>query len=84
MCTFTIPFEEDAEMLIKRAKIEITRAGGSLMGNALEGDFQASTPIGSIKGSYQIEGKNISIAVTKKPFLLSCKRIQKELTVIMI
>ncbi|MCW3110658.1 MAG: hypothetical protein JWQ09_5164 [Segetibacter sp.] len=83
MCQFNISFSGDAESLITRAKQEIERSGGFFNGNAAQGDFQAKTPIGSIRGTYQIEGREISLAITKKPFLLSCTRIEKELTSVM-
>jgi hypothetical protein len=83
MCQFTLPFATDKESLINRAKREIERAGGVLQGDASQGNFRAKTPIGAIEGAYQIEGQQILLAITKKPFLLSCK-IQKELTSIMV
>ena len=83
MCQFRIPFSGDAESLMERARQEIVRAGGALDGNATQGSFQAKTPLGSIQGSYQIVGQEISLVIKKKPFLLSCSRIQKELTEVM-
>ena len=84
MCQFTIPFTADKESLINRAKQEIERAGGILQGDSSQGNFRAKTPIGSIEGTYQIEEQQIQLIISKKPFLLSCNRIQKELTGIML
>lgn len=83
MCQFNIPFSGQADSLLQRAKQEIERAGGFFTGDSAQGSFQAKTPIGSIEGSYQIFGQEISVAITKKPFLLSCSRIQKELSEVM-
>ncbi|MDQ6812196.1 MAG: hypothetical protein M3040_00425 [Bacteroidota bacterium] len=83
MCQFSIPFSSDAEGLIGRAKQQIEKAGGSFTGDASMGKFEASTPIGSIVGSYQIEGQEIALSISKKPFLLSCAKIEKELTAVM-
>ncbi|GEO08337.1 hypothetical protein [Segetibacter aerophilus] len=83
MCQFSIAFSGDAESLIKRAKQQIEQAGGSLLGDATQGSFQGQTPIGSIEGSYNVEGQKISLNITKKPFLLSCSRIEKELSAVM-
>ena len=83
MCQFNIPFPGDAENLITRAKQAIEGAGGAFTGNVTEGSFRAKTPIGSIQGSYQVEGQQILLAITKKPFLLSCSRIEKELASVM-
>lgn len=83
MCQFRIPFSGDAESLMVRARQEIVRAGGAFDGNAMQGSFRAKTPLGSIEGSYQVVGEEISLVINKKPFLLSCNRIQKELTEVM-
>lgn len=84
MCRFNIPFAGDAESLLSRAKQEIEGSGGSLMGNGTQGEFSAKTPIGSIRGFYQVEGQQIILTITKKPLLLSCKKIEKELTSVMV
>lgn len=84
MCEFTIPFNGSADGLVTRARQEIERAGGSFNGNALGGNFIGKTPIGSIGGSYQISGQEISIVISKKPFLLSCRKIEKELRGVMV
>jgi hypothetical protein len=84
MCQFTIPFSGPADSLINRAGQEIRRTGGSLNGDIFNGNFQGRTPIGSIGGTYQVVGQEITIVITQKPFLLSCKRIEKELRGVMV
>jgi hypothetical protein len=79
MCEFSIPFSGDPESLMKRARQEIERAGGVFNGDFTQGNFEAKTPLGSIHGSYQIAGQEIFLAIIKKPFLLSCKRIEQAL-----
>lgn len=83
MCQFSIPFSGDSESLIQRAKQEIEKSGGSFAGDTSQGNFETKTPIGSICGSYQINNQQISFSITKKPFLLSCSKIEKELTSVM-
>ena len=83
MCQFNFNFSSDASSLVNRAKQEIQRAGGTMEGDETQGRFQAKTPIGSIQGIYQIIGQDISLTITKKTLLLSCKRIQKELSEVM-
>ena len=73
MCQFSIPFSGDPDSLIERA-------GGAFDGDSTQGGFHAKTAVGSIHGSYQVAGQEISLAIIKKPFLLSCKRIEKELS----
>jgi hypothetical protein len=84
MCQFSLSFGGAADVLMQRARQEIERTGGSFSGDGTTGNFQARTPIGSIHGSYNISGQEIFLAITKKPFLLSCKRIQKELSEVML
>jgi hypothetical protein len=84
MCQFNLSFSGPAESLMSRAKQEIERAGGSLNGDSWQGSFRAKTPIGSIQGNYQVTGQEISLTIVKKPLLLSCKRIQKELGEVMV
>ena len=83
MCQFSIPFSGQADGLIQRARQGIKTTGGFFNGDSSQGNFQAKTPIGSIEGSYQIIGQQIALEITKKPFLLSCARIQKELAEVM-
>lgn len=83
MCKFTIPFSGDAESLIARAQRAIERAGGTFSGNAADGNFQGKTPLGAITGSYEVQGQTLALTITDKPFLLSCSRIEKELSSVM-
>jgi len=83
MCQFNLSFSGDLESLLKRAKQEIEKAGGNLEGDLLQGQFRARTPIGSVSGSYEIAGQQIALSIAKKPLLISCKRIEKELASVM-
>ena len=83
MCKFSIPFSGDAESLTQRARQEITQMSGAFNGDASQGNFRAKTPLGFIEGSYEVLGQHIALSIHKKPFLLSCKRIEKELTEVM-
>lgn len=84
MCQFTIPFSNSSENLTNRAKQEIERAGGSFNGDASQGSFEVKTALGAVGGSYQVTGQEISMFIAKKPFLISCKRIEKELREVMM
>ncbi len=80
MCQFKIPFSGDPETLIRRVKQETEKAGGNFSGDSTQGNLGIKTPLGSIEGNYQVAGQEISIAITDKPFFISCDRIEKELT----
>lgn len=78
-CNFNISFSRSPEELITKAKKGINGGGGAFNGDVTSGDFQMPTPLGAIEGSYTIYNSVIEIAVTGKPFFVSCKRIQEEL-----
>jgi hypothetical protein len=83
MCQFNLPFNGDAQSLLKRAEQEIVNKGGAFSGDAEQGSFRAKTPLGSIEGAYQVLENEVALTITKKPFLLSCKKIEKELRGVM-
>ncbi len=49
----------------KKSQTGNRKSGGIFTGSISQGEFQAKTPIGSIRGSYQIEGQEIALAITK-------------------
>jgi len=83
MCQFTIPFPGSPEDLINRAQREIESAGGSFAGDSMQGNFAVKTPIGAVRGTYLMVPTGISVTISKKPLLVSCSRIEKELREVM-
>jgi hypothetical protein len=83
MCQFSLPIQGDPQSLLSRAESEILRTGGAFNGDAVQGTFRAKSPLGSIEGAYQVVGDQIALTISKKPFLLSCRKIEKELTGVM-
>jgi hypothetical protein len=83
MCQFIIPFPGASEQLMNQAKTEIEKTGGSFNGDQTGGVFEVKTVLGRIGGSYKIAGQEIEISVHKKPLLVSCRKIEKELNAIM-
>lgn len=79
-CNFSILFSEPAQSLVTRAESGITGAKGMFEGDANEGIFKVPTPLGSIEGIYVIADSAITITIKNKPMLLSCSRIETELT----
>lgn len=84
MCQFTIPFSDSADSLTNRAKQEIERGGGSFNGDASHGSFEVKTALGTVGGSYQVTGQEILMFIVRKPFLISCRKIEKELREVMM
>ena len=84
MCQFTIPFSGAPDLLIGRAQREIGAAGGSFAGDNLQGNFEVKTPLGTVRGKYLMVTNGIAVTILKKPLLVSCTRIEKELKEVMV
>jgi len=74
---FTLNYSGDKEQLLSKIKNAIGDKG-SLSGDNQLGNFKGSTPLGSIEGSYSIDGDTITVNISDKPFLLSTGTIQSE------
>jgi hypothetical protein len=79
-CSFSIELAGDAETIIKQAENAIRGGGGDFQGNSNSGNFHLSTPIGKVRGSYQISGALLNVEILEKPLLVSCNRIKEELS----
>ena len=78
-CNFSIQFYMTAGEVATKARHAITNAGGNFNGDATAGVFDVSTPLGTIRGSYSIQGPFINVTILSKPFLVSCGMIEKQL-----
>lgn len=78
-CNFSIQFSGSPDDLALKARKAIMGAGGNFQGNASSGNFDVSTPLGSIRGNYVIEQPLIHVTIVSKPFLVSCSLIENQL-----
>lgn len=78
-CNFSIHLNISPEEVAEKARTAIMNAGGSFTGNAASGNFDVSTPLGAIRGSYLIQQPLIHVTITSKPFLVGCGVIEKQL-----
>lgn len=78
-CLFSITYTQPKEVLVDKLGNAVLSAGGKFAGTINNGTFEGNTPIGSFKGSYTVLGDIISVEIEKKPFLLSCGRIESEI-----
>ena len=83
MCRFIIPYSGSPDSLLLRAQREIENTGGAFAGDNSQGNFAVKTPLGTVKGTYLMLANEISIAISKKPLLVSCNKIEKELRGVM-
>lgn len=74
---FTVKYPGNKQELLNKIRSTVGTKG-SLSGNEQQGSFEGSTPVGSFEGSYVIAGDDITITISKKPFLVSNGRIQEE------
>jgi hypothetical protein len=74
-CSFTIPFSGVPETVINKAKTAIQSQGGIFNGDHVSGRFNVQV-LGSISGSYNINGNEMNIIIDSKPMLISCKQIE--------
>jgi len=75
MCNITINYPYPKEPGIAQLRERVIAEGGTFNGDATSGNF-------SVKGfavNYQIQHDTISITVTKKPFFISCRTIERKL-----
>ena len=77
-CNFSIDFPQSAEALVAGAESAIVSAGGKFEGTASEGMFSLSTPLGKVKGAYNISSHTMHVIVHDKPMLVGCNRIENE------
>lgn len=78
-CDMNIDFDGLASEQIEKARTAITGAEGTFEGDEQSGNFSIPVFGSDIVGNYTITGNTFSIAITEKPLLVSCRRIEDEL-----
>jgi hypothetical protein len=78
-CNFSIPISLPPTDVADKARQAIMQAGGNFQGDSTAGNFDVSTPLGAIRGSYGIQNSTIHVVISSKPFLVSCGLIEKQL-----
>lgn len=66
--------------LMEKAQAAIVHHGGKLTGDEASGTFELPIVIGHINGNYTISEHTFNLEITHKPLLVSCRRIEDELT----
>lgn len=78
-CSFKIPFSTPVEEVNAKAKKFIESQGGTLTGDLNSGSFALSVFGNDIAGNYKVEGSEMLIEITEKPFLIPCSMIESAL-----
>ncbi|GAB3174836.1 hypothetical protein [Telluribacter humicola] len=78
-CNISINFNEPIDQLVEKAEDGITSIGGAFIGNTNSGEYSIPTPVGNIMGNYTVTDRLINFEISKKPLLVTCKKIEDEL-----
>jgi len=75
-CNFNIPFNESISDAISRAKSAIENQNGIFNGDENSGNFEVTVFGNTIKGNYSVNGQNLNLVITHKPFFVPCSTIE--------
>jgi len=78
-CNFTIPFTKSVTEILEKAKKTIESQSGNFTGDENAGNFDVSIFGNTVIGSYSVNGQNLNIDITEKPFLVPCNMIESYL-----
>jgi hypothetical protein len=80
MCNFSIEYPKSKNEMVDRLKMAIeAQTAGLFQGNTSAGEFSFSAKGFNLAGNYTISGDMIEVFITKKPWLLSCRKIESEI-----
>ncbi|MBM4287391.1 MAG: hypothetical protein FJ135_04435 [Deltaproteobacteria bacterium] len=74
-CLLTFQMTVPADELLRRIAKLTQEYQGRLQGDEKSGTFSLNFVLGSIEGDYNVEGEQLLLNITKKPFLLGCDTI---------
>ena len=74
-CNFTLTFSGTPEAVIRKARAAIEGQGGEFKGDEVSGSFSVSI-LGSISGSYSINGQAMNVDIESKPMFIPCSQIE--------
>lgn len=78
-CTFTLHFDSTADALFTAARAAVVGQGGTFAGTPQQGRAALPTEVGTIHWTYTVQGQNLRIDVTDKPWLVSCGDVQQQM-----
>jgi hypothetical protein len=76
--TFSFDLPGDPATALKVASSAVTSAGGTFSGDANAGSFSGKTPVGAVKGNYQVAGRRVTIDITDQPFVVPKAMIESK------
>ncbi|MCB9596231.1 MAG: hypothetical protein H6719_26145 [Sandaracinaceae bacterium] len=70
---------EDVNATLVRARAECDKFRSLWVGDDTGGHYKLRTPLGSIEGTYTVDGKHVCFQVEKKPRIVPCALIERVL-----
>ena len=75
-CNFTIPFTKPVNEILAKAKSTVESQDGTFTGDESSGNFNVNVFGNIVVGAYTVDGQNLQIDITEKPFLVPCSMIE--------
>jgi hypothetical protein len=80
MCNFPIEYPKPKDEMVSQLKAAIeSQTNGIFQGDTSSGSFSFTAKGFDLAGNYSIAGDIVDVSVTKKPWLLSCSKIESEI-----
>lgn len=73
---FDIPVPGDLPAALARVQAAIAAEGGKFSGDATAGRFAGPTPVGTVEGTYVVQGNVVRVTIASKPMLAPCGAIE--------
>lgn len=78
-CNFSIPFSGNLQPVLDKARATVEEQGGTFNGDNNSGEFSLSAFGNNIAGSYAVNGSQLEILISDKPFFVPCNAIESYL-----
>lgn len=80
MCCFSIDYPKPKDELVSQLTDAIkAEKEGFFVGDTSSGRFSFLAKGFTLAGSYEIEGDTVKVSIIRKPWLLSCRKIEAEI-----
>ena len=77
--TFTVPVGDVSSAINKVKEAVAKQSGATFNGDTSKGSFSGSTAVGTVEGNYTVNGNNVSITITKKPFVVPQSTVESKI-----
>ena len=75
-CNFSIPFSKPVDEILAKAKKTVESQSGNFTGDTNSGNFNVSVFGNTVVGAYTVNGNELNIDITEKPFMVPCSMIE--------